>query len=135
MGRSTRRGLIARAASARPASADVLRAESRTASDLMSPAPIRDRVLRAVVRCPSCATWGGRLDTVAEAMDAARSVALEASSQDLAGTQARHGHRGAPESMKGNGLWLCASADQRPFCRGDPDGTRTRGLRRDRAAR
>jgi hypothetical protein len=56
-----------------------------------------------------------RLDTVSDALDAARAAALEASVSGWDGTQTGHGHRAASESMKANGLWPCVSAGQRPF--------------------
>lgn len=75
-----------------------------------------------------------RLDTVAEAMDAARAVALEAS------TQAGTGRRRDTATVLPLNRWSerpPALRFRRPgaFLAGDPDGTRTRGLRRDRAAR
>ena len=72
-----------------------------------------------------------RLDTVADTMDAARTVALNVAAE--AGTG--HGRCCATPAVKANGLWLCVFAGQRPFITCDPDGTRTRDLRRDRAAR
>ena len=50
-------------------------------------------------------------------------------------TQTGHGRCCVTPAVKANGLWLCVLAGQRPFISCDPDGTRTRGLRRDRAAR
>jgi integrase len=51
------------------------------------------------------------------------------------GTQTGHGHRAAPESMKAKRPLALRFRRPEAVCLCDPDGTRTRDLRRDRAAR